>query len=314
LIDRGAILSVSAIAVGGRLLASDASVAWTRVDDSAALVAADLGIPTDPQTLARPELRERIVRRLAKIAMDVLTGAPLDALGLALQLTEPLRRTTEPAAVSISGGVSEYIFDRERTDFGDIARMLADELRRQFRSRLKIPVIDAGQGIRATVIGASQFTVQVSGKTIYLPDRAPLPVHNVPVIRIDVPAAGPVDVDSMRRSIVGALARQDVSPASPVALAFPWNTAPEYASLSAVAAAISGAVGGDGGEGALLLLMIDGDVGKTFGHLMKDELGLTRPLISIDGVQLQELDFVDVGEFVDPPGVVPVVIKSLLFS
>jgi ethanolamine utilization protein EutA len=37
-------------------------------------------------------------------------------------------------------------------------------------------------------------------------------------------------------------------------------------------------------------------------------------IMSIDGVQLQDLDFVDVGELMTPPGIVPVVIKSLLFS
>jgi ethanolamine utilization protein EutA len=31
-------------------------------------------------------------------------------------------------------------------------------------------------------------------------------------------------------------------------------------------------------------------------------------------VQLQELDYVDVGQLLTPPGVVPVVVKSLLFS
>ena len=60
--------------------------------------------------------------------------------------------------------------------------------------------------------------------------------------------------------------------------------------------------------------MIDGDVGKTLGRLLHYELGLPRKLVSIDGVQLKELDFVDIGELIDPPGVVPVVIKSLLFS
>jgi ethanolamine utilization protein EutA len=41
---------------------------------------------------------------------------------------------------------------------------------------------------------------------------------------------------------------------------------------------------------------------------------LDGKLVSIDGVQLRQLDFVDIGELLDPPGVVPVVIKSLLFS
>ena len=46
----------------------------------------------------------------------------------------------------------------------------------------------------------------------------------------------------------------------------------------------------------------------------RKELGLDGKLVSIDGVQLRELDYVDIGELLDPPGVVPVVIKSLLFS
>jgi ethanolamine utilization protein EutA len=63
-----------------------------------------------------------------------------------------------------------------------------------------------------------------------------------------------------------------------------------------------------------LLLMIDGDIGNTIGNLLKNELAFPGPLLSIDGVQLQDLDYVDIGELIDPPGVVPVVIKSLLFS
>jgi ethanolamine utilization protein EutA len=60
--------------------------------------------------------------------------------------------------------------------------------------------------------------------------------------------------------------------------------------------------------------MIDGDIGKTLGQLLHHELDLPGPLVSIDGVSLQDLDYVDVGEMMSPPGVVPVVIKSLLFS
>src|SRR5262249_3381892 len=52
LIDKGEILGVAAFAVGGRLLAADEGGAWTRVDDSARLVAETLGIATDPATLA----------------------------------------------------------------------------------------------------------------------------------------------------------------------------------------------------------------------------------------------------------------------
>jgi ethanolamine utilization protein EutA len=60
--------------------------------------------------------------------------------------------------------------------------------------------------------------------------------------------------------------------------------------------------------------MIDGDIGRSMGFMLDKAMRDSGKLISIDGVQLQELDYVDVGEMITPPGVVPVVIKSLLFS
>ena len=37
-------------------------------------------------------------------------------------------------------------------------------------------------------------------------------------------------------------------------------------------------------------------------------------ILSLDGVRLQEFDYVDIGEVIQPSNVVPLVIKSLLFS
>jgi ethanolamine utilization protein EutA len=185
LIDNGRVCGVSAFAVGGRLLAKAEAGNWTRVDKAAQLAADDLGLQTDLQTLADPDVRRRIARRLAQVAVDHIRGGPLDRLGMLLQLTEMPPREATPTAFCISGGVSEYIFGREDKDYGDIAKMLAQEIRDQLSERTDLQMIDPGQGIRATVIGASQFTVQVSGKTIYLPDRTALPVHNVPVVRVE---------------------------------------------------------------------------------------------------------------------------------
>src|SRR6202040_3936778 len=114
---------------------------------------------------------------------------------------------------------------------------------------------------------------------------------------------------------IGAgLARLDLDPDSRVAIAFSWAGDPDYPRLAAAARAIMAAVAPDGRRTAPLLLMIDGDVGRTMGRILAEELGFPGDLVSIDGVQLQELDFVDVGALISPPGVVPVVIKSLLFS
>ena len=314
LIDNGRICGVSAFAVGGRLLATDDSGIWNRVDKSAQMAADDLGLPTDAKTLSNPKVRQRIARRLATVAVDYILGEPLDRLGTLLQLTEMLPRNVEPTAFSLSGGVSEYIFGREDRDYGDIAQMLAGEIRDQLAERADLPVLDPGQGIRATVIGASQFTVQVSGKTIYLPDRTVLPVHNVPVVHVDLDLSGDIDPIAVTGAIQAGIKRLDLVPESRLAVAFTWQGDPEFRRLEAMGQAIVAATAPGGWREGPLLLMIDGDVGGILGQLLQKELDLPGVLISVDGVQLQELDFVDVGDLINPPGVVPVVIKSLLFS
>ncbi len=313
LIDKGVIVGEAAFAVGGRLIATDADGTWSRVDDSARLVAEALGLSTDPHSLADEAVRQRIARRLAEIAADYITGTPRDKLGAALALTDDCPHTIMPAALTFSGGVAEYIFGHEAGDYGDIARPLATELARELGRRTELTLTDPGQRIRATVIGASQFTVQVSGKTIYLPDADVLPVHNVPVVHIGLDLHDDVDVAAMADAIRAGIARMDLDPGSRMAIAFSWHGDPEYTRLKAAGTAIVQALASQDSR-ELLVLMIDGDVGRSLGHLLQHELNLSRKLVSIDGVQLQELDFVDIGALISPPGVVPVVIKSLLFS
>lgn len=314
LIDQGIILGVSAFAVGGRLLATDAQGAWTRVDASARLVIEELGLLANPRVLSNVATRRLVAGHLASIAADCILGKPCNRLGESLKLTEDLVRAVAPTALTFSGGVSEYIFGHEQEEYGDIAQLLATELASELSKRTALPLVDPGQRIRATVIGASQFTVQVSGKTIYLPKPDILPVHNVPVVHIGMDLSGDFDADAMAEAIRGTMKNMDLEPRSRMAIAFAWTGDPEHSRLMTAGRAIVAAVAPGGIRNDLLLLMIDGDIGKTFGQLLRHELNLPGDIISIDGVQLQELDFVDVGEPISPPGVVPVVIKSLLFS
>jgi ethanolamine utilization protein EutA len=312
LIDRGVIVGLSAFAVGGRLVATDAGGTWSRIDQSAELVAADLGIAVSPQVLADSAVRQKIAQRLAAVAADFILDAPLDRLGEALLLTERLPRGHAPTAITFSGGVAEYMFGHEQAEFGDIAKLLAAGLAGELSRRSALPLIDPGQRIRATVIGASQFTVQVSGKTIYLPDPYVLPVHNVPVVHADLPSA--IDPARLAAAIRAGIDEVDLDRNPHVAIAFSWRGDPEHSRLKAAGEGILHALAPLQERIKLLLLMIDGDVGKTLGRLLHRELAWPGKIVSIDGVELQELDYVDVGELIAPPGVVPVVIKSLLFA
>ena len=313
LIDRGTIVGLSAFAIGGRLIAADAGGAWTRIDHSARLVAENLSLNLSPSTLADETVRKRLVQRLASAAADIILDAPLDPLARSLLLTEPLPRQPAPAALTLSGGVAEYVFGHENSEFGDIAKPLAQALARELAARSGLPLIDPGQRIRATVIGASQFTVQVSGKTIYLPDPYVLPVRNVPVVHVAMDA-GHLDRERIGVDIRGGLAEIDVDNVPGVTIAFTWRGDPEHSRLRAAGEAIAAALAPEQARIKLLLAAIDGDIGKTFGRLMCRELDWPGKIVCLDGVELHELDYIDVGELIAPPGVVPVVIKSLLFA
>jgi ethanolamine utilization protein EutA len=313
-IESGIIRSASAFAVGGRLIAQDEHGAWTRIDDSAYLAASDLGVSLSPETAKDPIMRERIAKRLAAIAFDQITNAPLDGLGLKLQLTETLQRRAPVSAISFSGGVSEYLFCRESSDFGDIAKLLAKNLQILLKEHVTIPVIDPGQGIQATVIGASQFTVQVSGKTIYFSDAAHLKVHNVPVTHIGEDFKAGFTAAVWETYIAAALQRDDRQAGQRMALAFSWRAPPDYENLRACAEGVFNALQMSDINDQLLLLVVDGDIGRSLGYLLQEELNYTGPLISLDGLRLQQFDFIDVGGLMQPAGVVPVIIKSLVFS
>src|SRR5262249_60432050 len=79
--------------------------------------------------------------------------------------------------------------------------------------------------IRATVIGASQYTTQVSGSTIYVSPLEALPLRNVPVIAPAFALDGDeIDSAAVAAEIKALLKRLDLSEAGTPGAGFvPWR-------------------------------------------------------------------------------------------
>jgi len=99
-----------------------------------------------------------------------------------------------------------------------------------------------------------------------------------------------------------------------LALSLTWSCEPEHAHLLRLAKAIEQFFNPVGDRAEPLFVLIEGDVAASIGRILRNELQLTCPLVCVDGVSLKELDYVDLGQKIEPTGVVPVVIKSLLFG
>jgi ethanolamine utilization protein EutA len=212
-----------------------------------------------------------------------------------LDLLPHVPETPRPDEIVLSGGVSEHFYGRDTSAHGDQGLALARALEAR-QARLPAPIVEGSEGIRATVVGASQFTVQLSGSTIFVSSPDALPVRNVPVVRSEMGAL--------------ATAVTAIDGTGAIALAIPWRGAPQHGALRTLGEAILAAAGAR----RPLVVALDADVAHTLGRILVDELGATGPLIVVDGLDLRDLDYIDIGEVVRPAGVVPVVIKSLVFA
>jgi ethanolamine utilization protein EutA len=61
-------------------------------------------------------------------------------------------------------------------------------------------------------------------------------------------------------------------------------------------------------------VVLDADLAGIVGQMLRDELGVRAPVICVDQVALSDLDFIDIGAVMPEKSVVPVVVKSLVFS
>jgi ethanolamine utilization protein EutA len=319
LIEQGRILATCAIATGGRLMVEDEAGRLMRIEPPAQEIAGELGIELRlGQALAAAD-RKGIAARMARMITGLIDLRQPGELARRLLVTEPWPAELANKGVdgmTFSGGVAEYLYKRESRRFGDLGADLAEELRHALAHRRDLPPVwDPGQGIRATVIGAAQFSVQISGNTILIADPDKLPLQNLPVLACRFALDEDIAADAVADEVRAALARADFAEGeSPVALSFPWRGDPSHARLYAVAAGICAALPRTLSEQMPLVLLIDGDVGKSIGRVILHEIAPHADVIAVDGVALKEFDYVDIGSLIELTNVVPIIIKSLLFK
>lgn len=309
-VQDGRVLETCAINVGARLVAWDQNNRVTRVEEAGARVAAAIGLGVREGAVLAAEEKERLAARLAALLFEVLRRETLSPLAASLMITPPLAYRGPIDLVVYSGGVAEFVYGQEEQDFGDLGPWLGRCIRREHEN-WGVPLGLPEERIRATVIGASQYTVQVSSNTIFLSAPELLPLRNIPVVRL------PILADFPRRDEVAAAVQQGLrlldltEGEQAVALAVSWNQEPEHARLAELAEGIKLALPQTIARGLPVVVVFDRDLGALCGRLLA-EAGVGK-VIAVDNIDLRQLSFVDIGR--ELPGIkaVPVTVKSLIF-
>ena len=142
-----------------------------------------------------------------------------------------------------------------------------------------------------------------------------VPLRNVPVIAPALPLDGEtIDPAAVARATTAMLKRLDLNGGEqPVAVFVPWQGSATFQRLDAFCRGVVEGLAAVLKNGHPLVLAGDGDVGGLLGIHLHEEMKLKNAVVSIDGLELKEFDYIDIGTMLESSGAVPVVIKSLIF-
>ncbi len=314
-LERGEVTATAAVHIGGRLQVTGAGGRVERLEPAGARHAARAGITWRRGDLTGPHETERVAATMAATLTTLLTATRPPAGTEWLYLTDPLPPLGEIDGVMFSGGVAEYVYGREERDFGDLGRALGHALRQRLDAgALPWPLLPAGECIRATALGASEYSVQLSGNTGCVTDPGLLlPRRDLAVVRPRYELGEEVDAAAVAAAVRRRLVEAGADGNGEVALALRWSGLPAYPRVLALATGVRDGVSERTARGLPLYVVLDGDVAMTLGRLLRDELGVAVPLLVVDGLALRDFDHIDLGRPRHPSGTVPVTIKSLVF-
>ncbi len=317
LIENGRVAAAAALDIGGRQIAMDGENRLVRLDPAGAAFVRRAGLDWTLGAQADKEGLRALADVMADDLFDALFARPMPAPARALFVTEPIMDFGALDGVVFSGGVAEYVYHRETRDFGDMGWRLGRAIRwRWDQGRALWPLLEPGECIRATALGASEHSVQMSGQTSYVSSHAALlPRRNLPVLQPAFDFSGPFEAQALAQAIARHRALFDESdPAREVVLALRWRGEASWERVRPLAEGIVRGMSDKIAAGTALYLMLEGDVAANLGAALREELKLPNDILAIDGIVLRDFDFVDIGRIRMPSAMIPVTVKSLVFG
>lgn len=309
LYDSGELTATGCFDVGGRLIKVDGKQTVTYITSRLR------------QMFPHLEVGRKVTAHDLAPVVQALTQALEQAAGLGdgtermEQFCTEGTRWTPPREVthlSFSGGVADCIFRPTGDDFayGDIGVLLG-------RAIAASPVlgraekVEGTETIRATVVGAGAHATDISGSTIFYRDMG-FPLKNIPILKLTR-----AEEDGDEHALAAAIGDKlrwfaDEGGLSQIALGLRGWSSPTYARVQAVARGVAQGLEPLRKKGFFPILVVEHDMAKVLGQALAALVD--GPLLSLDGVGVENGDYIDIGAPVANGTVLPVVIKTLVFN
>lgn len=318
LFEDGETLARGCLDIGGRLIRMNPQGIITKVSPAAAVMAQAAGVSVSVGDRC-DELKLTAVTRQMAAALNAYLGVGTKDIDAILRQIKTPGSSDFPVpekvqAVFFSGGVADLIY-HESADtwaYGDIGVLLGRAIR-ESRLFTDFQKMEPGETIRATVVGAGTYTTTISGSTITYSDDI-FPLKNIPVIKLDEElqeACFAGETEPVIRRIQWVLGQNDEEH---FILAMPGKRNPGYMEMKRAAAAIRQIMDRVQPPGEPILLVIESDIAKAMGQMIRQQPDLKRQVVAIDSIHVEDGEYVDMGKPMMNGMVIPVVVKTLIFG
>ena len=304
----GELTATGCLDVGGRLIKLDGGGRVTYV--SPVFVRAGCPAPQVGEA-ATPEGLRPVIQTMVE-ALEQAAGLRPGRDRLDAFLTQGTSWTPEPVpVVSFSGGVADCI-DKPPENwlaFGDIGVLLGQAIASSSAFR-QVGRFQGGETIRATVVGAGSHATDLSGSTIFYRD-IPFPLKSIPILKLTAQeeTGSAEELSTAIRDKLGWYA--DQGGLVQLALALRGEQNPSYARIQALARGIVDGLEPLCQAGFVPIVAVEADQAKVLGQAMAALV--SGPLLCLDGVGMDNGDYIDIGAPVAGGSVLPIVIKTLAF-
>ena len=318
LFEDGETLARGCLDIGGRLICMNPQGIITKVSPAAAVMAQAAGVSVSVGDRC-DELKLTAVTRQMAAALNAYLGVGTKDIDAILRQIKTPGSSDFPVpekvqAVFFSGGVADLIY-HESADtwaYGDIGVLLGRAIR-ESRLFTDFQKMEPGETIRATVVGAGTYTTTISGSTITYSDDI-FPLKNIPVIKLDEElqeACFAGETEPVIQRIQWVLGQNDEEH---FILAMPGKRDPGYTEMKRAAASIRQIMDRVQPPGEPILLVIESDIAKAMGQMIRQQPDLKRQVVAIDSIHVEDGEYVDMGKPMMNGMVIPVVVKTLIFG
>ncbi|MBZ9634248.1 ethanolamine ammonia-lyase reactivating factor EutA [Clostridium sp. FP1] len=312
----GKLLDTGCLDIGGRLIKIDKeSGIIIYIADKIKELAELKHIHIEEGEKPSVEALNIIVDEMVKLLEESVNIRPKSNFYERILTNKGIKKDIEVEYITFSGGVADYVYKMDTEDmfkYGDIGVLLGVAIS---KSNLctKLVVKRSIETIRATVVGAGSHTTNISGSTItYTEDK--FPIKNLPILKLSEEEENS-GYENMVKVIKEKLKWFTLeNELQPVAIAIKGKLNPSFVEIQKLGETLRAGMEDILKSDFPTILVIENDIAKVLGQTLYRQLDFKKQVICIDTIKVENGDYIDIGKPLANGRVLPVIIKTLIFS